>query len=64
MRAVVTNPGATGSLVIAETPEPNPDSDETLVRVEAFSLNRGEVRRAATQLAGTTIGWDVVGVVE
>jgi NADPH:quinone reductase len=64
MRAVVTNPGATGSLVIAETPEPNPDSDEALVRVKAFSLNRGEVRRAATQVAGTMIGWDVVGVVE
>jgi NADPH:quinone reductase len=64
MRAVVTDPGATGSLVIAETPEPSPDSDEALVRVKAFSLNRGEVRRAATQAAGTMIGWDVVGVVE
>jgi len=64
MRAVVTNPAATGSLVIAETPEPSPDSDEALVSVKAFSLNRGEVRRAATQAAGTMIGWDVVGVVE
>jgi NADPH:quinone reductase-like Zn-dependent oxidoreductase len=45
-------------------PEPTPDSDEVLVRVKAFSLNRGEVRRAATQAAGTMIGWDVVGVVE
>src|SRR6516164_3651405 len=64
MRAVVTNPGATGSLVIAEAPEPSPDSDEALVRVKAFSLNRGEVRRAATQAASTMIGWDVVGTVE
>jgi NADPH:quinone reductase-like Zn-dependent oxidoreductase len=64
MRAVVTSPAATGNLVIAETPEPSPDSDEALVRVKAFSLNRGEVRRAATQAAGTMIGWDVVGVVE
>jgi NADPH:quinone reductase-like Zn-dependent oxidoreductase len=64
MRAVVTKPGATGCLVIAEAPEPSPDSDEALVRVKAFSLNRGEVRRAATQAAGTTIGWDVAGVVE
>jgi len=64
MRAVVTNPGATGGLVIANMPEPTPDSDEVLVRVKAFSLNRGEVRRAATQAAGTMIGWDVVGVVE
>jgi NADPH2:quinone reductase len=64
MRAVVTSPGSTGSLVIAETAEPSPDSDEVLVRVTAFSLNRGEVRRAATQAAGTMIGWDVVGIVE
>jgi len=64
MRAVVTRPGATGSLVIAETAEPSPDSDEALVRVKAFSLNRGEVRRAATRAAGTMIGWDVVGAVE
>src|SRR5215831_162715 len=64
MRAVVTKPGATGSLVIAEASEPIPDSDEALVRVKAFSLNRGEVRRAATQAAGTMIGWDVVGLVE
>jgi NADPH2:quinone reductase len=64
MRAVVTMPRATGGLVIAEAPEPSPDSDEALVRVNAFSLNRGEVRRAATEAAGTMIGWDVVGVVE
>jgi len=64
MRAVVTQPGVIGSLVIAELPEPSADSDEALIRVKAFSLNRGEVRRAATQAAGTMIGWDVVGVVE
>jgi NADPH:quinone reductase len=64
LRAVVINPSAAGSLAIAEVPEPAPDSDEALVRVKAFSLNRGEVRRAATQAAGTMIGWDVVGVVD
>src|SRR6516165_5348302 len=64
VRAVVTKPGTPGSLAIAEVPEPSPDSDEALVRVKAFSLNRGEVRRAATQAAGTPIGWDVVGVVD
>jgi NADPH:quinone reductase-like Zn-dependent oxidoreductase len=64
MRAVVTKPGATGSLIIAEAPEPSPDSDEALIGVKAFSLNRGEVRRAATLAAGTMIGWDVVGLVE
>jgi NADPH:quinone reductase len=64
VKAVVTKPGATGDVVLAETPEPSPDSDEALIRVKAFSLNRGEIRRAATQTAGTPIGWDVVGIVE
>jgi NADPH:quinone reductase len=64
VRAVVTKPGAPGSLAIAEVPAPSPDSDEALVSVKAFSLNRGEIRRAGTQAAGTMIGWDVVGIVE
>jgi NADPH:quinone reductase len=64
VRAIVTKPGAPGSLAIAEVPEPSPDSDEALVCVKAFSLNRGEIRRAASQAAGTMIGWDVVGIVE
>jgi NADPH:quinone reductase len=64
VRAIVTKPGVAGGLAIAEVPDPNPDSDEALVRVKAFSLNRGEVRRAATQAAGTMVGWDVVGIVE
>jgi NADPH2:quinone reductase len=64
VKAVVTKPGATGNVVLAEAPEPTPDSDEALIRVKAFSLNRGEIRRAATQDAGTMIGWDVVGAVQ
>ena len=64
MKAVVTKPGATGNLAFAEAPDPRPDADEALIRVKAFSVNRGEVRRAATQAAGTMIGWDVVGIVE
>jgi NADPH:quinone reductase len=64
VKAVVTKPGAIGNVVLAEAPEPAPDSDEALIRVKAFSLNRGEIRRAATEPAGTMIGWDVVGVVE
>src|SRR4051812_18731374 len=64
VKAVVTKPGAIGNVGFAEVPEPTPDSDEALVSVKAFSLNRGEIRRAATQTAGTLIGWDVVGIVE
>ena len=64
MKAVLTQPGAEGCLVIGEAPEPSPNSNEALITVKCFSLNRGEVRRAATQAAGTQIGWDVAGVVE
>lgn len=42
-------------------PEPVPQSDEVLVRVEAISLNRGEVRTAALAADGVIPGWDVAG---
>lgn len=64
MKAVVTDAQSTGHLTIGEAPEPIPDSNEVLIRVTAFSLNRGEVRRAETANNGTQIGWDTVGIVE
>ena len=64
MRAVVANAQARGNLTISEIADPSVDSTEALIRVRAFSLNRGEVRRAQDASAGTQIGWDVVGVVE
>lgn len=41
--------------------EPVPHGDELLVRVEAISLNRGEVRGAALAADGVIPGWDVAG---
>jgi len=64
MRAVVANPQAPACLEIAEIDAPAADSTEALVRVRAFSLNRGEIRRAAAAPAGMQIGWDIAGVVE
>ena len=64
MKAVVADANATGHLTIGEAPEPIADSNEVLIRVTEFSLNRGEVRRAETANAGTQIGWDTAGVVE
>lgn len=64
MKAVVANPAANGWVEIGEASAPTPDSNEALVRVTAFSLNRGEVNRARGGVAGMQIGWDVAGVVE
>lgn len=41
-----------------------PESAEAVVRVRAFSLNRGEVNLAQSKPAGARIGWDVAGVIE
>jgi len=64
MKAVVANPDVRGWVEIGEADEPRPDSHEALVRVTAFSVNRGEVNRARNGVAGTQVGWDVAGVVE
>ena len=63
MKAVVANPNAEGWLEIGEAPSPKPDSNEVVVRVTAFSVNRGEVNRARAAERGMQIGWDVAGVV-
>jgi NADPH:quinone reductase len=48
---------------IREVPDPQPQRDEALVEVKAFSLNRGESIRLATMDDGELNGWDVAGVV-
>ncbi|HEU4976963.1 MAG TPA: zinc-binding dehydrogenase [Baekduia sp.] len=48
---------------IAEVAEPEPLSNEALVEVRAFSLNRGEVKRLETMEPGAVTGWDLAGVV-
>lgn len=64
MKSVVATPGVEGSLTIGEAPEPNPNSNEAVIKVTCFSLNRGELRRAEQAPAGTQIGWDAVGVID
>lgn len=63
MRALITT-GDDHLLRMAEVPDPVPGPTEVLVRVQATSLNRGEVVRAKNAPAGQQVGWDVVGTVE
>src|ERR1019366_1148993 len=64
MLALTASPGARGNVELREVPEPDPLSGQALVRVSAFSLNRGETRRLADMSDGELTGWDVAGVVE
>jgi NADPH:quinone reductase-like Zn-dependent oxidoreductase len=65
MRAVVVDPSVESHLTIGQVARPEPQRAEALVRVKAFSLNLGEVRRGVTMAeAGWQPGWDLTGVVE
>ena len=64
MRRLVSSPDAVGNLTFQDTEVPTPKANECLIRVKAFSMNRGELKRSQNNPLGTPIGWDVVGVVE
>ena len=63
MRALVSDPSAP-FVRLTEVAEPEIRSDQALVAVRAFSLNRGEVRRLQSHPEGTVTGWDLAGVVQ
>jgi NADPH2:quinone reductase len=62
MRSLVSLPDSPFAQ-LADVGEPVPRSDQALVEVKAFSLNRGECRRLAQSPAGNLTGWDLAGVV-
>jgi NADPH2:quinone reductase len=62
--ALTASPGSPGNVELSEVADPEPHHNQTLVRVRAFSLNRGECRRLPEMDSGEVTGWDVAGVVE
>lgn len=65
MRAIITDPSRPHGLGLGEVNDPLVLPGDVVVRVEAISLNQGEVRFALdTAEPGWTPGWDFAGVVE
>ncbi|MFC9426852.1 zinc-binding dehydrogenase [Streptomyces sp. NPDC056987] len=65
MRALVVDHTSPGHLSLTDIPDPRPAAHEALVRVEAVSLNFGEIHGAIHPETpdGTVLGWDAAGVV-
>jgi NADPH2:quinone reductase len=63
MLAVVNTPGGKVPVEIREVPEPHPAGNEAIVKVRAFSLNRGELRLFQARPEGWRPGQDISGVI-
>jgi NADPH2:quinone reductase len=63
MLAIVNTPGGPEPVAIREIAEPEPQPNEALVAVHAFSLNRGELRLFTVRPEGWRPGQDIAGVV-
>ncbi len=64
MKAVVVDERVPGRMQLREVERPRRQATETLVRVHAISLNRGDVKTALKAPDGFRPGWDFAGVVE
>jgi len=63
MKRIIIDPSQIGSLTFAEASEPNPLPHQSLIKVQAYSLNRGEIVMAQHGAKGGSIGWDYVGTI-
>ncbi|GHF72907.1 oxidoreductase [Streptomyces mashuensis] len=63
MKALVPTGDPAEPVVLADVPEPTPRAGEVLVKVEAFSVNRGETFRLEMPVPGERPGKDVAGLV-
>src|SRR5947208_33394 len=61
MLALVVSPDSEERVELREVEAPTPAPNEVMVRVRAFSLNRGEVTRIAAATEGDRFGWDIAG---
>ena len=63
MLAVVNTPTGNAPVELRQVPEPAPGLHEALVAVQAFSLNRGELRSFRNNEEGWIPGQDISGIV-
>ena len=63
MRAIVAAPKVPGGVEIRDVADPRPVANQTLVSIEATSLNRGECVALRREIDGFRPGWDLAGVV-
>src|SRR3954447_12975973 len=63
MLALVNTPNGNAPIELRQVPEPAPGLHEALVAVQAFSLNRGELRSFRNNEEGWIPGQDISGIV-
>ncbi|HVC63054.1 MAG TPA: zinc-binding dehydrogenase [Acetobacteraceae bacterium] len=63
MLALANTPNGSAPVELRQMPEPQPGPHEALVSVQAFSLNRGELRSFRNNEEGWIPGQDVSGIV-
>ncbi|MEU6409555.1 zinc-binding dehydrogenase [Microbispora sp. NPDC046933] len=63
MKAYIPTGDPAEPVVLADVPEPAPGANEALVKVEAFSVNRGETFKLEAPVTGGVPGKDISGLV-